>query len=565
MDKTKRYLQGLSSDIPASIVVFLVALPLCLGVALASGAPLFSGLIAGFVGGIVIGSLSGSQLSVSGPAAGLTTIVAAAIFKLPAFEAFLLAVFLAGFFQVVLGFLRAGVIGDYIPSAVIKGMLAAIGLILILKQLPHLVGYDSSSDVAPTAGGSSMLTGIFNLITPAALVIGIVALLLQIFWEKFTANKKGFIRIIPAPLLVVLIAVALNLIIASFAPSFAIGADHMVNIPIASSAGEFLSFFTSPDWSHISNKEVWMAGLTIAIVASLETLLSVEAVDDLDPLQRVTPTNRELKAQGVGNMVSGLLGGLPVTSVIVRSSANVNSGAKSKLSTIFHGMLLLASVAFIPAILNLIPNAALAAILIFTGYKLAKPALFKMFYKKGMDQFLPFVITIAAIVLTDLLKGVMIGIVVGLVFVIRSNFRTSVFIVYDNNRYLFRLRKDVSFLNKAIIKRKLEEIPEDAYVIVDATRADFIDKDVIEVIEDFMKHAHLKNIDVEFRTPISMEARMPMPVDGVLARRSLSGVNIFEPVASRNKKQEMGNGKQEMENGKQEMGNGKLETEIREH
>ena len=526
MDRKKSYLQGLSSDIPASIVVFLVALPLCLGVALASGAPLFSGLIAGIVGGIVVGSLSGSQLSVSGPAAGLTTIVAAAILKVPAYEAFLLAVVVAGGVQVLLGFLKAGVIGDYIPGAVIKGMLAAIGLILILKQFPHLLGYDTDYQGNESfvnlnnENTFSVIGNALKLVTPAALIIGVISLVMQIIWEKMVAKKKGFIRLVPAPLLVVLIGVLINEYFKVYQPAMAIGADHMVKIPMASSAGEFFSFFTFPDWSFITNKEVWVAGITIAIVASLESLLSLEAVDDLDPLQRVSPTNRELKAQGIGNMVSGLIGGLPVTSVIVRSSANVSAGANSKLSTIFHGSLLLASVAFIPNILNLIPNAALAAILIYTGYKLARPALFIKFYKKGMDQFLPFVITILAILFTDLLKGVMIGIVVGLIFVIRTNFKSAVFIVNDNMRYLFRLRKDVSFLNKPIIKAKLEAVPEDSFVIIDASRADFIDKDVLEVIEDFMRHAHLKNIQVEFKTSMAMETRMNLPADGVLAKRS---------------------------------------------
>jgi MFS superfamily sulfate permease-like transporter len=274
----------------------------------------------------------------------------------------------------------------------------------------------------------------------------------------------------------------------------------MVNIPIAQSASEFLSFFTMPDFNGFINKEVWIAGVTLALVASLETLLSIEAIDDLDPYQRVTDKERELKAQGVGNIISGLLGGLPVTSVIVRSSANVNAGAKSKTSAIFHGVLLLTFVALIPGLLNLIPKAALAAVLIFTGYKLAKPALFKAFYKKGWDQFIPFVVTIGAILFTDLLIGVLIGIGVGIFFVIRSNFKTSVFIVHDKNKYLFRLRKDVSFLNKPIIKNKLEEVAEDSYVIIDASRADFVDKDVVETIEDFMIHAPLKNIKVEIKT-----------------------------------------------------------------
>jgi MFS superfamily sulfate permease-like transporter len=500
--RAKDYLRNLSSDIPSSIVVFLVALPLCLGVALASSAPLFSGIIAGIIGGIIVGLGSKSHLSVSGPAAGLTAIVAAAIITLQSFEAFLLAVVICGLFQVILGFLKAGVIGDYVPNNVIKGMLAAIGLILILNQFPHLLGDDShfeTDESVPQDKGNifSNFVGAFAHITPVALLIGGVCLAFYFVWEKLVANKKGFVKLIPAPLLVVFIGVGLNYIFQGSGNS--LQGEHLVAIPQASSASEFFSFFKQPDWNFLTNPQIWITGLTLALVASLESLLSIEAVDDLDPHQRVTPTNRELKAQGLGNIVSGLVGGLPITSVIVRSSANVNAGAKTKVSTILHGTLLLLCVAFIPAILNLIPKSALAAILIFTGYKLAKPSLFINFYKKGWDSFLPFIITILAILLTDLLKGVIIGIGVGLFFAFRSNFRSAVFVVNDDNKYLFRLRKDVSFLNKAIIKRKLEEVPENSYVFIDTTRADYIDRDVVETIEDFMIAAPLKNIDVELR------------------------------------------------------------------
>lgn len=505
MKRANFSLKNLGADIPSSIVVFLVALPLCLGVALASNAPLFSGLIAGIVGGIVVGSLSGSQLSVSGPAAGLTAIVAAAILKLPSYEAFLFSVVVCGALQMVLGFIKAGVIGDYIPNCVIKGMLAAIGLILILKQFPHLIGYDANPEgdtafqQANNENTFSALANSLRYITPAAVLIGAVGLAFQMGWEKFTAKKKGFVKLIPAPLVVVLLGIGINEAFRQSGAAYAIDPKHMVSIPVAQSTSDFLSFFTAPDFGVWANKDVWITGLTLALVASLESLLSIEAVDDLDPYQRVTDKDRELKAQGVGNLVSGLLGGLPVTSVIVRSSANVNAGAQSKASTILHGLMLLVSVALIPAVLNLIPKAALAAVLIYTGYKLAKPALFKDYYKKGWDQFLPFVITIVAILLTDLLIGVVIGIGIGIFFVVRSNFKTAVFIVHDENKYLFRLRKDVSFLNKPIIKAKLEQVPEDASVLIDASRADFIDRDVMEVIEDFQKHAALKNIYVEVK------------------------------------------------------------------
>jgi MFS superfamily sulfate permease-like transporter len=503
MRRANSYLKNIGADFPASIVVFLVALPLCLGIALASNAPLFSGIIAGIIGGVVIGSLSGSQLSVSGPAAGLTAIVSAAILKLPTFETFLLAVVICGAVQLVLGIIKPGIIGDYVPNCVIKGMLAAIGLILILKQLPHLVGYDANylgDESFEQSNDENTFSGIvnaFSFITPLAVLIGVLGLLFQFGWEKFTANKKGFIKIIPAPLVVVLVGIGINELFKN--GSAAIDSKHMVNIPVAQTANDFLSFFTMPDFNGFLNKDVWIAGVTLALVASLETLLSIEAIDDLDPFQRVTNKERELKAQGVGNMLSGLLGGLPITSVIVRSSANVNAGAKSKMAAIYHGVLLLLCVALIPGLLNLIPKSALAAVLIYTGYKLAKPSLFKAYYKKGWDQFLPFVITIGAILLTDLLIGVVIGIGAGLFFIVRSNFKTSVFIVNDHNKFLIRLRKDVSFLNKPIIKNKLEEIPENASVLIDASRADFIDKDVVEVIEDFAIHAPLKNIKVEVK------------------------------------------------------------------
>lgn len=500
--KAKDYIKSLSSDVPASIVVFLVALPLCLGVALASGAPLFSGIIAGVVGGIVVGFASRSHLSVSGPAAGLTTIVLAAITQLQSFEAFLMAVVLCGVFQLCLGFLKAGIIGDYVPNGVIKGMLAAIGLILIIGQIPVLLGDPATAQQGVQEEPRNMFTALFYSITqvnPAVFLIGAVCLLFHIVWDKMVAKKKGFLRLVPAPLLIVFLAAGINYLYAAINPAYVLKGGFLVSIPVAASAGEFFSFFTTPDWSAVFNTQVLVIAVTLSLVASLESLLSIEAVDDLDPYQRVTPTNRELKAQGIGNIISGLIGGIPVTSVIVRSSANVNSGAKTKMSTIYHGTWLLLSVAFIPFLLNLIPKTALAAILIYIGYKLARPALFKAYYKKGWDQFLPFVITIAAILATDLLKGVIIGIGVGLFFVMRSNFRKSVFVVHCDEKYLFRLRKDVSFLNKAIIRQKLETVPEGSKVIIDARRADFIDKDVVEVIEDFMLHAPLNNIDVDLQ------------------------------------------------------------------
>jgi MFS superfamily sulfate permease-like transporter len=508
-------------DLPASIVVLLVALPLCLGIALGSKAPLFSGIIAGIVGGVVVGALSGSHLSVSGPAAGLTVIVAGAIGKLPSFEVFLLAVFLAGVLQLIFGFLKAGILGDFVPNSVIKGMLAAIGIILILKQFPHLVGYDKDylGDESFSQGNDeNTFSGLFHAIssiTPAALIIGAVSLAILIAWELPFVKKNKVLQLFPGPLLVVIVGLLLNEIFLRNNPAFALQQEHLVTLPIAGSLKEFSGFLSFPDFTALNNPQVWTSAITLAIVASLETLLSIEAIDKLDPLKRVSPTNRELKAQGVGNMVSGALGGLPLTSVIVRSSANVNAGGRSKMSAILHGVLMLVCVLFIPALLNKIPLSALAAILIFTGYKLAKiPMLFE-FYRKGWDQFVPFIVTILVILFTDLPVGIVVGIIVGLFYMVRSNFRSSVFMVNDQNNYLFRLRKDVSFLNKPIIKRKLESVPEDAFVIIDATRADFIDKDVIDVINEFLTHAHLKNIRVEVKKSLHKPMHLLFRAPGV--------------------------------------------------
>lgn len=516
------YIKAAKNDVPASIVVFLVALPLCLGVALASKTPLFSGLIAGITGGIVVGLFSRSHLSVSGPAAGLTAIVATAMTTLPSYQAFLVAVVLCGVLQLAFGFLKAGIVGDYVPSSVIKGMLAAIGLILILNQVPHLLGDDSQFEVDESIqqqGKGNIFSNFINAFTninTSAFIIGGSCLLLHFVWEKIVAGKDGFLKLVPAPLLVVLLGMGIQFLFTATGVSSPLEGNHLVRIPEAGSFSEFISFFTMPDWSQLTNTSVLSTAVVLALVASLESLLSIEAVDDLDPYQRVTPTNRELKAQGVGNIVSGLFGGLPVTSVIVRSSANVNAGARTKMSTIYHGILLLLSVALIPFVLNMIPKAALAAILIYTGYKLAKPSLFKMFFKKGWNQFLPFVITIIAILVTDLLKGVVIGIVIGLAFILYSNFRSAVLLVSDGQKYLIRLRKDVSFLNKPIVKRTLEEVPENAYVLIDASRADFIDKDIIEVIEDFMKHAGLKNIEVEIKLSKSRDQGFSIPLSDPL-------------------------------------------------
>ena len=502
----KNYLKHLQSDFPASIVVYLVALPLCLGIALGSTAPLFAGIIAGVVGGLVVGFLSGSPLSVSGPAAGLTSIVAASILKLNAYDTFLLAVVLAGCLQVILGYVKAGVIGDYIPNAVIKGMLAAIGIILILKQLPHLVGYDKdylgdeSFIQSDNENTFSEILKALNFFSAGAISIGILSLMVLILFESKLIKRNTFLRNIPGPLVVVLLSILLHELFKTYLPSFVIQEDKLVSLPIANSLDEFKLFFQRPNFNGLYQPAVWVTALTIAVVASLETLLSIEAIDKLDPNKRVTPTDRELKAQGIGNIISGMLGGLPMTSVIVRSSANVNAGAQTKISAILHGIFLMLSVIFIPQLINLIPLASLAAILIYTGYKLAKIPLFVEHYKKGMDQFIPFCVTILSILFTDLLIGIGVGIATGVVFILRTNFKSSVMLVKDNDQFMIRLRKDVSFLNKPIIKNKLEKIPDNSFLLIDTSRAEFIDKDVIDVINEFNKRAALKNINVELKT-----------------------------------------------------------------
>jgi MFS superfamily sulfate permease-like transporter len=496
----KKLYSHLGDNLSASIVILLVALPLCVGIALASGAPVFSGIIAGIIGGIVVGQLSGSQLSVSGPAAGLTIVVSSMLLRLGSYETFLLAVLIAGLFQILFGFLKAGIIGDYIPNAVIKGMLAAIGIILMMKQIPHLIGYDADFEGDETflqSDQNNTITTILtaaNSVTPMAVLIGSVSIVLLVLWEKIRKKDQDWIHFVPGPLIVVFISIALNKYGSVILNMPILEEKHLVALPVAKNVEQFVSFFTFPNFSAINNVQVWLAGLTLAIIASLETLLGIEAVDKLDPLKRISPSNRELKAQGIGNIVSGLVGGLPITSVIVRSSANVSAGGKTKQASIFHGFLLLICVAFIPALLNWIPLSAIAAILIVTGYKLAKVSLFKEFYSKGLPQFIPFCITVIAILFSDLLVGISIGLIVSTVFIIRSNFKSSILMVSDKNQYLIRFRKDISFLNKPIIKEKLESLPANSQVVIDIKKADFIDKDVIDEINDFLCHAHLKNI-----------------------------------------------------------------------
>lgn len=506
MNNSLKIAHNLKNDLPASIVVFLVAVPLCLGIALASGAPLFSGIIAGIVGGIVVGSLSGSALGVSGPAAGLTVIVLSAIMTLGSFEAFLLATVLAGLIQLVLGFAKAGIIGYYFPSSVIKGMLTGIGIIIILKQIPHAVGYDADyeGDLAfsqPDGQNTfTELANMVNFISPGAVIITVISLAILILWEQPFIKKLAFTKIIQGQLVAVLAGIGLNIYFRSN-PSFQLTEQQIVNIPVAESLTGFFSQFTLPDFGAIANPQVWVVAITIAVVASLETLLSVEAIDKLDPYKRVTPTNRELKAQGMGNMISGLIGGLPVTQVIVRSSVNMQSGGVTKMSAVAHGVLMFICVLAIPNLLNLIPLASLAAVLFVVGYKLAKPALFKQMYQKGWIQFIPFMVTILGIIFTDLLVGIGLGMAVAIFQILYENYKTPYHFDpekhHDGETITIELSENVSFINKASIMRTLKKVPENSKVVINGKRSVIIDPDVREIIDDFRESAKHKNIELE--------------------------------------------------------------------
>lgn len=497
------------SDFPASIVVFFVALPLCLGIALASGAPLFSGVIAGIVGGIVVGMFSGSQLGVSGPAAGLAVIVLTAIGTLGSFEAFLLSVMVAGVIQFLLGYFKAGFIAYFVPSSVIKGMLTGIGLLIVLKQIPHALGYDfdyEGSESFQQADGSntfSALADAWNLLTPGALLIAAVSMVILILWDTTLTKKHRLFELLQGPIVVVLVGIFLNYLFKTGVINLSLAPNQIVQLPVSNSIGEFFGHFTTPDFTQLNNIEIYKIGLVMAIVASLETLLCVEATDKLDPVKRVTPTNKELKAQGIGNMLSGLIGGLPLTQVIVRSSANITFGAKSKLSAILHGFWLLLSAVTIASLLNMIPLASLATILIMVGYKLAKPSLFSHMYKLGWEQFAPFIATVIAILLTDLLTGIAIGLVVGIFYTLHHSYRNSHYMkestTTEDGRQVHHivLAEEVSFFNKASILQVLESIPNNAKVIIDCSNCKSIAYDVVEFIRDYHLSAQLKNIEVE--------------------------------------------------------------------
>ena len=506
MTKKINLFANLKSDFSSGLVVFLVALPLCLGIALASGAPLFSGIISGIVGGIVVGYLSQSHLSVSGPAAGLTAIVLTAITDLGAFDAFLLAVLLAGILQLALGFIRAGSISNYFPTNVIEGMLAGIGVIIFLKQIPHAFGYDKDyeGDLAfLQPDGENTFSEIFHHLGHVHLgvvCITLVSLFILIVWNKVDFLKK--LKLVPPALIAVIVSIIINQIFISSGSSLAIQNDHLVSLPVPTSLEEFKAIFVLPDFASITNSKVWVVALTIAIVASIETLLCIEAADRMDAQKRYTDTNVELKAQGIGNIVSSLLGGLPMTSVVVRTTANNTAGAKSKMSTIIHGLFLMVSVLAIPTLLNKIPLGTLAAVLLLIGYKLANPKTVKHFYEKGKYQFIPFIATLLAVVFTDLLKGVALGMVISIIFVLKGNmkraynFRKEEY--QDGDTIHIDLAQEVSFLNKAAIKSTLASIPENSTVVISANDTVYIAHDVLDLIKEFKKiRAKEENITVK--------------------------------------------------------------------
>jgi MFS superfamily sulfate permease-like transporter len=500
-------LRYLKNDIPASIVVFFVALPLCLGIALASGAPLFSGLIAGIVGGIIVGALSGSQIGVSGPAAGLAAIVLTAIGALGGYENFLVAVVLGGAIQIIFGILKAGIIGYYFPSSVIKGMLTGIGIIIILKQIPHFFGYDTDPEgdfAFFQIDGENTFSEIFNIvnfISPGATMVAFLALGILVLWDSFLTKKAKIFQLIQGPLVAVAVGI-LFYYLSKDNTIWNISSDHLVSVPIPDTVESFLGQFSFPNFQVIARPEIWITAFTIALVASLETLLCVEATDKLDPQKRVTPTNKELLAQGTGNIISGLIGGLPITQVIVRSSANIQSGGRSKMSAIIHGFLLLISVILIPRLLNMIPLSVLAAILFIVGYKLAKPALFKKMYQLGWKQFVPFVVTVLGIIFTDLLVGIGLGLGVGIAVILLKSYQNSHFLHIEDksngkHKIKMTLAEEVTFFNKGAILKELDSLPSNSYLELDVSKTRYLDNDIIEILEEFTVKAFNRNIDIK--------------------------------------------------------------------
>jgi MFS superfamily sulfate permease-like transporter len=496
------------TDLSAGLVVFLIALPLCLGISLASGAPLFAGIISGIIGGIVVGFLSGSQINVSGPAASVALVVLTAIGTLGSFEAVLTATILAGIFQIILGYIRAGTIAYFFPSAMIKGILASIGLILILKQIPHAFGYDGVFEGIERfmqPDGRNTFTEIFHVlndISLGAVIITLTSLAIIILWDRPALKQYAFFKFVPSALVAVVVSIIINVIYNLNFPSLALSKNHLVQLPIAESPAEFFSFFNLPDFSLITNPDLWTVALSIAFIASLESLLSTEAGDKLDPYKRKTSTNRELKAQGAANIVAGLIGGLPITAVIVRTSANVTSGGRTPLSTITHGTLMLICVIAIPRLLNMIPLASLSAVLFVVGYKLTSFPLYRNMFRAGRRQFVPFIVTILAVMFSDLITGIIIGGVVSVFVLLRDNYKTPYF--YNKAEHVkgekifLTLSEEVTFLNKASIMLTLDHLPANSEVVIDASRSVNIDADVLEIFEEFRNTAAYKNIKLEF-------------------------------------------------------------------
>lgn len=501
--------KSLSADLLAGMVVFLVALPLCLGIAVASGAPPFAGVISGIIGGIIVGSLSKSNVSVTGPAAGLIAIILVAVTDL-GYETFLVAVMIAGLIQLTLGLAKAGGISSYFPTSVIEGMLVAIGIIIIKKELPHAIGYDLNHEgdffsyhlFTSDQGVFGELIHSFNFAHPGVMMVALVSIAIIIAFNKVPALKK--IKAIPGALVAVVAGIILNELFKTAMPAWVIADKHLVVLPTADSIQAFFGQFQTPDLNGFTNPKVWVTGLTIAIVASIETLLCLEAGDKMDPLKRYSSANAELRAQGIGNLLSGLIGGIPMTSVIVRTTANINAGAKTKMAAIFHGMFLLLAVIAIPGLLNKIPMASLAAILIMIGLKLASPKVFKHMWHSGKEQFIPFIITVVAVVFTDLLKGVGIGLVASIIYILKGNMKLAYFFRkeqhHEGETIHIDLAQEVSFLNKAAIKATLAALPENSKVVVNADNTVYIDHDVLELLRDFVNFgAKDKNINVILR------------------------------------------------------------------
>lgn len=504
---TNNYRKHFKTDISAGLVVFLIALPLCLGISLASGAPLFSGIIAGIIGGIVVGVASNSNINVSGPAASVALVIYTAIQTLGSYEAVLVAVILAGVFQIALGFMRAGTVAYFFPNAMIKGILASIGLILILKQIPHAFGVDDAFEGMENFAqndGRNTFTELLNVVgnvSIGATLITLVSLIIIIGWERPALKRFAFFQYFPSALAAVIIGTLMNVLYGVAKPEWVLASNHLVQLPVAGSPAEFLGFFSFPDMAYATDPRIIGIALSIAFIASLESLLSTEAGDKLDPYKRRTSTNRELKAQGLGNIVAGLVGGLPITAVIVRTSANVAAGGRTKTATITHGLIMLVAVALIPVALNMIPLASLSAVLFVVGYKLTSLPIYKSVYKQGRQQFLPFIITIIAVMFTDLITGIMVGGTVAVFFILRDNYKNAY--LHDkvqhegSEKTVIRLAQETTFLNKADIMLFLDHLPENHHVVIDGRQARFIHPDIFEIIEDFRHTAKFRNIEME--------------------------------------------------------------------